>query len=134
MIQMDELIQWIRANKVWLFSGIGIFVFAGLIGLVRFFIARRRIDPNKVAQFMREGQDLRARLNEEPLPIQEHNDWVDRMVSYFKHHKGRAYEARLSDFSGMTFYGDGSERSRMSTSIEGRVRRLHEFVSELGSK
>jgi len=131
---MDELIQWIRANKEWLFSGIGIFVFAGLIGLVRFFIARRRIDPNKVAQFIREGQDLRARLNEEPLPIQEHNDWVDRMVSYFKQYKGHAYVVRLSDFSGMTFHGDGSARSKMSMLIDGRIRRLNEFISELAPK
>ena len=131
---MDELIQWIRDNKEWLFSGIAIFVFAGLIGLVRFFIARRRIDPNKVAQFIREGQDLRARLNEEPLPIQEHNDWVDRMVSYFKQYKGHAYVVRLSDFSGMTFLGDGSARSKMSMLIDGRIRRLNEFISELGPK
>ena len=73
-------------------------------------------------------------LNEEPLPIREHNDWAERMVSYFRQHKGHAYEGRLNDFSGMTFYDDGSERSRMSRSIEGRVRQLHEFISELGSK
>lgn len=104
----------------------------GFTELIRRYSPSGGINPEKLADFIREGQDLRARLNEEPLPIRDHNDWVERMVSYFKQHKGRAYEARLSDFSGMTFHGDGSERSRMTTSIEGRVRRLHEFISELG--
>ena len=72
-----------------------------------------------------------ARKNEVPLPIEEHNDWVARMVTYFRSHEGRGYEARLSDFSGMTFYGDASERSKFSDSIDGRLRRLHEFLSEL---
>ena len=112
---------------------ISAFVFV-ITDLIRRYARSRRIDPEKLADFIREGHDLRARLKEEPLPIREHNDWVERMVSYFKQQKARAYEARLSDFSGMTFYGDGSERSRMSRSIEGRVRRLHEFISELGSK
>lgn len=102
--------------------------------LIRRVTPSRGIDPEKISDFIREGQALRARLREEPLPVQEHNDWVERMVGYFKQHKGRAYEVRLSDFSGMTFYGDGSERSRMGNSIDGRVRRMHEFISELGSK
>lgn len=112
---------------------ISAFVFV-VTDLIRRYAPSRGIEPEKLADFIREGQELRARLNEEPLPIREHNDWVEHMVSYFKQHKGGAYEARLSDFSGMTFYGDGSERSRMSRPIEGRVRRLHEFISELGSK
>lgn len=102
--------------------------------IIRRYAPSRGIDAEKLADFIQEGQNLRARLDQEPLPITEHNDWVERMVSYFKQHKGGAYEARLSDFSGMTFYGDGSERSRMSRSIEGRIRRLHEFISELSSK
>lgn len=113
---------------------IAAFVLAIISDLIRRFAPSRGIDPEKIAEFIREGQNLRARLNEEPLPIQEHNDWVERMVRYLRRHKGRAYDVRLSDFSGMTFYGSGSERSKMSNAIEGRVRRLHEFISELGSK
>lgn len=105
-----------------------------IIELVRRYAPFRGIDPEKMADFIREGQALRARLKEEPLPIRERDDWVERMVSYFKQHKGGAYETRLTDFSGMTFFGNGSERSRMDISIDGRVRRLHEFISELGSK
>ena len=105
-----------------------------IIELIRRYAPSRGIDPEKIANFIREGQALRARLNEDPLPIQEHSDWVERMISYLKQYKGRAYEVRLSDFSGMTFLASGSERSKMSNAIEGRVRRLHEFISELGSK
>lgn len=85
----------------------------------------------KLANFLAEAQRLRERLNEVPLPIKDHNDWVDRVSEYLKQYFGRAYEVRFSDFSGMTFYGDGSERSKMSRSIEGRSRRLNEFISEL---
>jgi hypothetical protein len=65
------------------------------------------------------------------LPIGEHNAWVDRVGEYLRDNLGKAYEARFSDFSGMKFLGDGSDRSRMSRSIEGRSRRLNEFMSEL---
>lgn len=104
------------------------------IDIVRRYVPSKGIDPEKIADFIQEGQALRARLNETPLPIQEHNEWIDRMAKYFRRHKGAPYETRISDFSGMTFYGDGSERSKLSNSIEGRVRRLHEFISEISSK
>jgi hypothetical protein len=74
---------------------------------------------------------LRKRVAEIPLPIAEHNAWVDRMNAYFAEQNAEEYAVRLSDFSGMTFYGDGSERSRMSNSIDGRSRRLHEFIAEI---
>lgn len=102
--------------------------------LIRRYVPSKSIDPEKLANFIREGQDLAARLNENPLPIQEHDEWVERMVDYLKKHKEGGYDVRLNDFSGMVFYGDGSERSKMSRSIDGRLRRLHEFISELGSK
>ncbi len=84
-----------------------------------------------LARFIREGQQLRTRLNERPLPIQDHNEWVDHTGTYLQDNLGPAYEVRLNDFSGMVFYGDGSERSQMSKSIEGRLRRLHEFLHEI---
>jgi len=89
------------------------------------------VDEKDLAEFIHMGKELHARSNEDPLPVEEHNDWVKRMNTYFLSHKGRGYEVRLSDFSGMTFYGDGSERSNFKKSIDGRLRRLHEFLSEL---
>lgn len=86
---------------------------------------------DQLAAFLVEAQQLRKRLNEDPLPIQDHNEWVQRVSEYLSEHFGKAYEVRFGDFSGMTFYGDGSERSRLSRSIEGRSRRLHEFISEM---
>jgi hypothetical protein len=29
----------------------------------------------------------------------------------------------------MTFYGDGSDKSKFQKSIDGRIRRLHEFLA-----
>ena len=89
------------------------------------------VKERDLADFVREGQQLRARSRENPLPIQAHNEWIDRMSAYFQNHKGRGYAVRLSDFSGMTFYSDGSERAKFENSIDGRLRRLHEFLSEL---
>jgi hypothetical protein len=89
------------------------------------------LDPKRLAQFLRDAQALRKRVGETPLPIADHNAWVDRMSTYFAEQNAEEYAVRLSDFSGMTFYGDVSERSKMLTSIEGRSRRLHEFISEL---
>ena len=84
-----------------------------------------------LAQFVTEAQQLRGRLDEDPLPIGDHNEWVDRTSEYLRAHLGAAYEVRFSDFSGMVFYCDGSERSQMSNSLDGRSRRLHEFLQEL---
>src|SRR5262245_46852955 len=68
---------------------------------------------DQLAAFLTEAQHLRSRLNEDPLPIGDHNAWVDRVNNYLRENLSAAHEVRFSDFSGMTFYGDGSERSRM---------------------
>ena len=91
----------------------------------------RRQQAEKMAGFLKEAKNLRQRLDENPLPIRDHNEWVERTSQYLKENLGTAYEVRFSNFSGMTFYGDGSERSNMSKSIEGRSRRLHEFIAEV---
>lgn len=90
-----------------------------------------RVKEENIAAFIREGQELLARRDEDPLPVEEHNAWVERMVDYFRPRRGRAYDVRLSDFSGMTFFGDSSEHSKFSNSIDGRLRRLSEFLGEL---
>jgi hypothetical protein len=87
---------------------------------------------DQLALFLTEAQELRARLKENPLPIREHNAWVDRVNEYLRDIFGSGHVVRFSDFSGMIFYSDGSERSKMSQSLDGRSRRLHEFISELG--
>ena len=87
---------------------------------------------DQLAAFLVEAQQLRNRSDEDPLPIGDHNAWVDRVSQYLKEHFGNAHNVRFSDFSGMTFFGDGSERSKMAKSLDGRSRRLHEFISELG--
>jgi hypothetical protein len=87
---------------------------------------------DQLAAFLTEAQALRARLGEMPLPVAEHNAWVDRVSKYLRESLSSAHEIRFSDSSGMTFYGEGSEQSKMSHSLEGRSRRLHEFLSEMG--
>lgn len=95
-------------------------------------VQNHQAHKDQLAAFLVEAQQLRNRLNEVPLPIGDHNTWVNRVSQYLKEHFGSAHEVRFSDFSGMTFYGDGSERSEMSKSLDGRSRRLHEFISEMG--
>ena len=90
-----------------------------------------QVHAEKLASFIVEGQKLRARLDESPLPIAEHNAWVEQANEYLRANLGAAYEVRFGDFSGMTFYGNASDRSKISRSIDGRSRRLHEFISEL---
>ena len=88
------------------------------------------LDPKRLANFLSEGNHLRDRLGENPLPIEDHNAWVDRIKGYLSEQGASDYVVRFSDFSGMTFYGDGSDRSRMSKSITGRCQRLQEFIAE----
>jgi hypothetical protein len=88
---------------------------------------------DQLAAFLFEAQKLRARKNEDPLPIAEHNDWVDRVNAYLREVFGKAHEARFSDFSGMVFHGEGTDRSNYDHSLDGRSRRLHQFLSELGA-
>jgi hypothetical protein len=91
---------------------------------------RQSPHAEKMASFIVEAQKLRDRLGETPLPVRDHNEWVERVNQYLKANLGVAYEVRFNDFSGMTFYGNGTDRSAMSRSLEGRSRRLHEFISE----
>jgi hypothetical protein len=84
-----------------------------------------------LARFLTEAQQLRSRMGETPLPIDDHNQWVDRVSEYLRDQLGDSYEVRFSDFSGLKFYGDGSDKSAFSRSLDGRTRRLHEFIKEV---
>ena len=106
----------------------------GIAEIVQFAVGtepNNRVQSEILASFIIEAQELRKRLEENPLPVKEHNDWVERINDQLKTGLGQAYVVRFNDFSGMTLYGDGSDRSKMSNSIEARSKRLHEFISEL---
>ena len=85
----------------------------------------------RLAGFIEESQQLRERLNETPLPIQDVDDWINRVITYLQQNLDNSHTIRFGDFTGMVFYSDGSEASRLKTQIDGRTRRLHEFLSEL---
>ena len=91
------------------------------------------IDIAQLSVFIAEGASLRARSGEVPIPVEDHNDWVARMNEYFEQCGKPEYKVRLSDFTGMTFYGDGSDKSQFKKSIDGHVGRLHEFLGELST-
>lgn len=91
---------------------------------------RFRLRREQLAQFLKEGESLLTKSNAEPLPLQEYNDWVARIESYLDKEVDASYVARLGNFNGMTFYGDGSARSAFRKSVDGRSRRIHEFISE----
>jgi hypothetical protein len=115
-------------------TGLGALVFAGLAVYLharKDGSSRDHRHRERLATFLTEAQRLRRRLDEVPLPVRDYNEWVDRVGGYLRQNLGKAYEVRFSDFSGMIFHGDSSERSQMSRSIDGRSRRLSEFMSEL---
>lgn len=92
--------------------------------------ARFRLIREKLAGFADEATALATRSTENPLPIKEHNDWVSRVEAFLGSELDSSYSTRFSNFSGMTFYGDGSEKSSFKNSLDGRTRRLHEFMRE----
>lgn len=115
-------------------SGLGAIVFAGLaIYLHRLSdkSAVHVLHREQLSRYLSEAQSLRARLGEQPLPVADHNAWVERVSEYLRKNLGQDFEVLFSDFSGMVFYGDGSEKSKMSRSLEGRSRRLNEFIAGL---
>jgi hypothetical protein len=114
------------------------FVAAGILVLVAVQLhrlndreARFRRRREQLAQFLKEGESLLTRINAEPLPIKDHDDWLARVQTYLSNEVDASYVARFGNFSGMTFFsGDDSPRSSLRISVDGRCRRLHEFISE----
>jgi len=92
--------------------------------------ARFRARREKLGQFLKDAESLMKRRDEEPLPFQEHNDWVARVEAYLRSEADSSYAARFSNFSGMTFYVDGTPKSAFDNSLQGRSSRLHEFIRE----
>ena len=91
------------------------------------------IEPARLSDFITDGSSLRNRSDEVPLPVEDHNNWIGQMNTYFEEAGKTEYKVRLNDFTGMTFYGDGSDKSKFEKSIDGRIRRLHEFLAELSA-
>lgn len=94
-------------------------------------VEKKREWSDKLAAFVTDGQQLFARVKEGASPIQDINAWIECTGAYLKDNLGISFEVRLNNFSGMVFYGDGSEKSQMEKAIDGRLRRLHEFLQEL---
>ena len=72
------------------------------------------IDPTRLSDFITDGSSLRNWSDEVPLPVEDHNTWVGQMNRYFE-------EAGKTD------------KSKFQSSIDGRIRRLHEFLAELSA-
>lgn len=92
---------------------------------------RNRETREALARFLKEGEALAARANENPPPIAEHNAWVSRVEQFLTASLDASYTARFSNFYGMTLYASSNANSGYKASIDGRSRRLHEFLAEL---
>ena len=90
--------------------------------------ARFRWIREKLAVFAEEATSFAERSNEQPLPVEEHNAWVSRVDEFLRSELDASCSARFSNFSGMTFYGG----SQFKNSLDGRTRRIHEFMREFG--
>jgi hypothetical protein len=53
-----------------------------------------------LSAFLTEAAQLRTRLDEAPLPIGEHNAWVDLVGKYLHDNLGKAYTAKSPIHSG----------------------------------
>lgn len=95
--------------------------------------AKTRKHREQLGAFLTEAQALSARENEDPPPIQEHNDWVARTEVYLREELDTSYAVRFSDFSGLTFFLSNPNMG-LKKSLQGRSRRLHEFIEELARK
>lgn len=85
----------------------------------------------RLTDLLKQAEALIARKSEEPLPIAEVNDWIDRATKEVETLLDASYAARLNNFTGYVFYTDGSEKSKYRNAIDGRMRRLMEFLKEL---
>ena len=91
---------------------------------------RFRIVREALAAEVARATTLLKRQTESPLPFKEHNEWVAEVESWLQQNLDQSYVVRYSNFIGMTFYSDGSEKATFRNSLDGRVRRLNEFIQE----
>ena len=127
-----DSIDWDRTADYWTVAGGVVAVLTIIYAVLRWWQNRRkRRIADRLGEFLREGQEFIPRPALFPLKVNEHNEWVTRVEAYLTEHLGAAYAVRFSDFSGMRFMGDGSGRSKLRNSIDGRSQRLHEFIAEI---
>ena len=131
-------------GALWYFLSKDDFIAAGLsfvgAAVMTFIAVQLQRINDRSARFLKVREGLAAeveratsllkRQSESPLPIKEHNDWIAEVESWLQSNLDRSYVVRFSNFSGMTFYSDGSERATFRNSLDGRVHRLNEFIQE----
>jgi hypothetical protein len=85
---------------------------------------------DELGKFLEEGQALMARAqdHDQPLPTEEANDWGQRLEEFVRERMGVAKAAVLTNFSGMTFFSNGSDRANLRNGIDGRLRRIVQFI------
>jgi hypothetical protein len=126
---------WSLGNAVWVSISTATTTLS--FGLAIYF--HNRNDPARrnarhikmLGTFLAEAHELTERLGGNPLPIREYHAWAARASDYLSKHLGDDYALRFRDFSGMVFYCDGSDRSKIRRALDGRCRRLNEFLAEL---
>lgn len=116
------------------------FAAAVILGCLAFYLsglnnneARYRRQREQLGVFVTEAQALSIHENDDPPPIQAHNDWVTRVEAYLRRELDGSYAVRFGDFNGLTFYLSNPNMG-FKKSLQGRSRRLHEFIEELARK
>ena len=94
---------------------------------------RLKVQREKLGYFLKEAEAISARANNDPPPVDEHNSWVARVEVYLTDALDASYAARFSNYNGMTFYVTNPNPG-LKKSLEGRSRRLHEFIAELAQR
>ena len=96
-------------------------------------LAKKKDIIDAVAFFLTEGEALLGRLHKDDTHQLEPavEKWINGTISFLRTNLNEGYVARLNNFSGMTFLGDGSPKSTLRNKIDGRLRRLNEFIAEL---
>lgn len=92
---------------------------------------RFRIARERLTDLLKQSEALLVRSNEDPLPVAELNEWIDRTTEDVKTFLDASYATRLNNFTGLVFYGDGSQKSKYRNALDGRMRRLMEFLKEM---
>ena len=117
-----------------LLSGIAAFAFAAIAAYLSRFndrSSRFKIVRDEITKFIKEAHYLTSRKNELPLPINDLNNWVNRVNNYLTTELDDSFAVRFNDLTGFVFYGDGSDKSNFCNSVDGRIRRLNQFLTEL---
>lgn len=91
--------------------------------------ARFREIRERLAEFVSVATSLVNRQKENPLPVQEHNEWVAKVEAFLGNTLDQSYVVRFNSFSGMIFFS-GGVGADFRNSIDGRIRRLNEFIQE----